>query len=366
MNQQIRWAILVGAGYYRSGGHLGGARDAARVRTYLTSRNYNSRYFHLRYLTSTAPDDWKKQAKTDWPKTKREAGERQGDWPKEEPVDWPICSNITDALETVLASAKIGDLVYFHFSGHGDSGTSALVDCAGDVLDPSILTSYVEKMADVGIILTVVLDCCYSGGVQSTETTMAARYPGLGGLPRYNLLAACSAYQTAAEDITRIVYAESDPDGRSGGSLTIALLEALHDNPDRTLAMIHRLAFYRCYRAPYWTVPMLMEKDNYGYCFFDTKQISSPKSTAAHWDSNNTVQLAAGEAHGVAEGFLYAIYSWDTTNFTPQDRKIRVTEVSPLTSKAELYVGQAPDDWETLACQAIRIDSRMGPLTHWI
>ncbi|KAF4436509.1 hypothetical protein F53441_13230 [Fusarium austroafricanum] len=91
----------------------------------------------------------------------------------------PTYKNITSALEDVARISSKGDFVYIHYSGHGACATTMFGDLREDIdhcLVPydiahggkylrdlefgALLQDIVEK----GVLLTVVLDSCYSGG----------------------------------------------------------------------------------------------------------------------------------------------------------------------------------------------------------
>lgn len=97
----------------------------------------------------------------------------------------PTYANITDALK-VPAGAKKGDLMYVHFSGHGGRATTifdsslknsdldeALVPvdiaCGGNYIRDLELGMLLQDLETAGLIVTVVLDCCHSGGAVRGE-----------------------------------------------------------------------------------------------------------------------------------------------------------------------------------------------------
>lgn len=97
----------------------------------------------------------------------------------------PTYANIIDALR-VPYGAKEGDLMYIHFSGHGGRATTifdsnlknsnldeALVPvdiaCGGNYLRDLELGMLLQDLETAGLIVTVVLDCCHSGGAVRGE-----------------------------------------------------------------------------------------------------------------------------------------------------------------------------------------------------
>ena len=89
-------------------------------------------------------------------------------------------ANILAQLEKLVAGAKAGDILFFHYSGHGSQyPDNADADHEPDGLDEIICPidlNWQDKMirdddlnrifdkVPVGVNLTVVLDCCNSGG----------------------------------------------------------------------------------------------------------------------------------------------------------------------------------------------------------
>lgn len=96
--------------------------------------------------------------------------------------------NIMDRLEWLVAGAQPGDVLFFHFSGHGsqiiDTNYDADVEPDGkdEIICPIDLDWRTKVIRDEdmrkvfdklpeGVNLTVVLDCCHSGsGIDSAES----------------------------------------------------------------------------------------------------------------------------------------------------------------------------------------------------
>src|SRR5262245_59663240 len=93
----------------------------------------------------------------------------------------PTYENLVAAFAELLRRAGPGDRVLIHYSGHGGRTPTAYPEVKGDGgLDESLvpydanagarhlrdveLNCLLHRMADKGLIVTAVLDCCHSGG----------------------------------------------------------------------------------------------------------------------------------------------------------------------------------------------------------
>ncbi|KAL6839318.1 hypothetical protein ACP4OV_030990 [Aristida adscensionis] len=98
-----------------------------------------------------------------------------------EPPAMPTGANIRGALERLVADARPGDALFFHFSGHGnrmpaetgdddDTGfDECITPCDHNPIQDQDLKEIVAKVPD-GCRFTIVLDSCHSGGmVESTK-----------------------------------------------------------------------------------------------------------------------------------------------------------------------------------------------------
>lgn len=112
----------------------------------------------------------------------------------------PTYQNIVDALAKIPTYARKGDMVYIHFSGHGAEATTVFPTLKGDekvdhALVPSDINSggqYVrdleirylldEIVRDEDVLLTVVLDCCHSGGAVRGDDDENAGWEGVRGI----------------------------------------------------------------------------------------------------------------------------------------------------------------------------------------
>ncbi|KAI1413914.1 caspase domain-containing protein [Hypoxylon sp. FL1857] len=141
----------------------------------------------------------------------------------------PTYRNIVKELSKVPTKSKEGDLVYIHFSGHGarsttifpdlkDGGLKALdeslVPCditrGGIYLRDLELGALLEDMVSARLVVTLVLDCCHSGG--------AVR--GSDGTREWNIRAVSDVYKSDANTDKPINMAKIAALGRRDSWLT--------------------------------------------------------------------------------------------------------------------------------------------------
>jgi uncharacterized caspase-like protein len=148
------WAVLIGINFYLDLKHLQGCvRDVGHIKQYLETLLTP---VHVSTFTASVPVDLDSR------------------YPAKELDSWPTFKNVTSRLAKITAEAKPGDLVYFHFSGHGaqtrataleysnkNVGDLALVlfdDIHGSrYLQGLCLAHILNDMVKRGLIVTLVL-----------------------------------------------------------------------------------------------------------------------------------------------------------------------------------------------------------------
>eukprot|EP01057_Protomagalhaensia_wolfi_P005127 Protomagalhaensia_wolfi_Nauph_80__5126@NODE_547_length_2329_cov_13_934934_g407_i0_p1_GENE_NODE_547_length_2329_cov_13_934934_g407_i0NODE_547_length_2329_cov_13_934934_g407_i0_p1_ORF_typecomplete_len500_score91_42Peptidase_C14/PF00656_22/5_5e58Raptor_N/PF14538_6/8_1e05Peptidase_C13/PF01650_18/0_0064DUF1296/PF06972_11/0_17HOIPUBA/PF16678_5/0_21G_path_suppress/PF15991_5/5_9DUF3824/PF12868_7/6_8e03DUF3824/PF12868_7/0_43_NODE_547_length_2329_cov_13_934934_g407_i0681567 len=165
------------------------------------------------------------------------------------PIYLPTKKNILKAMEWLVKDAQTGDVLFFHYSGHGSQKPSldgytyeqdgldetiCPLDFrkAGEIRDDE-MASIMQKDLPAGVRLFCVMDCCHSGtGLDlpyvcdvedDTWIKLNTKYKSKGDV---TLLAGCQSDQTSADLTLRCGK-------RAGGALTLALLSALSMKPFR-------------------------------------------------------------------------------------------------------------------------------------
>lgn len=283
----------------------------------------------------------------------------------------PTYANIVAQFEAITKLAQAGEQVYIYYSGHGGRPTTIYPELKGaDQNDEGIvpmdigaggrylldveLATLLKRMTDKGLIVTVIMDSCHSGGatrgdaaIRSGEETdtappekesLVAKDEELiknwktltGGLDgdiawvppanNYVLLAACRPNEYAYE------YAF---DGKERhGALTYWLIQTLATSStglsfrklyDRVCAQIQS-------KFPQ-QLPMLVGDG--------TRAVFGNENLPHHYsvivssvDSNQKqITLNAGLAHGLSSGTRFAIYPLNATDFSNRQQQLAIVEI---------------------------------------
>lgn len=307
--------------------------------------------------------------------------------PPEKPQQWPTYENMVDALRTLTRNAEPGDQVFLHYSGHGGRTPTCLPEIKGkNGLDEALvpidignstarylrdveLARLLKEMTDKGLVVTVVMDCCHSGGVaraaRRSETNMAirgvdfvdstprpdsaidaaelsaawgertaARGPeALRGLAsqadalKYTLFAACrpseSAYEAVFEGTER------------NGALTYWLLDSLRElSPELTYRTIYNRLLARIHSQFEQQTPLLQgEADRVAFGEAALPQVSS--AVVMNVDAGGKlVRLNAGAANLVRAESRFSVFPAGTEDFSQTKRQIAIVEVRKVEADA--------------------------------
>ncbi|KAL7934284.1 caspase domain-containing protein [Trichoderma chlorosporum] len=352
------WAILVGLDYYRHEKCLqGSVRDVLTMKEYLEA---GPDPVDIAMLTATPPLD------------------SSSCFPQEDQRSWPTKSNLENKLIRVIQNAKPGDFVYIHYSGHGarepsrDKAAHQLGNLALTLFENDehgisyfkgeLLGKCLSRMVREGFLVSVVLDCCFSGSVMGTGdirgvgirsvdydpviaaatppehqdflSSYDADYPLRDSMLQpnqwfvnpdgYTIISACGPHETAHELEVKSV-------GRRG-ALSYFLIETLHALRSRGVEITHE-SLYEYMRIKFhifWPQQTPMRYGNKNFSFFSGPITTSSTPFTNIYTNGDSLCLDVGEAHGVHVGDTYTLHPPDW------QRDIGVQEGStPVTARVE-------------------------------
>ena len=314
-----------------------------------------------------------------------------------EPRDrWPTYENMVAAFRQLTETARAGDHVYVHYSGHGGRAkTLAPSQKGSDGVDEALVPTDIHssearylrdielavifrRMVRKGIRLGVVLDSCHSGGAVRGVGNVAVRgigrvdtsprpeaslvatphelaqtwneltksgtrnvSLGSGWLPEpegYVLLAACRPTESAYE------YAFSG--NERNGALTYWLLDSVGKlGLGQSTKTLHERILAKVHSQFEQQTPQVQGEGQDSLFGVDVSAVSATATaTVLEVDSTNSrVRLtSAGQAFGNRKGAQFAIYPYGTTDFAlPSNRQAiaAITEVG------------ATDSWATITAR---------------
>ncbi|KAE8336266.1 caspase domain-containing protein [Aspergillus arachidicola] len=359
------YAILIGINAYQEKPLEGSVRDVQRMQKHLEKISTS---IQIEILTATRSQD--PEART----------------PIEPQHLWPTHQNVISALTRVVSSAKPGDIVYIHYSGHGTRtgpyhsySNSSAGDLALVLLDErnkgrekylhgAVLAYHLKQMVDKGLVVTLVLDCCFSATVYRaddsrtrylpynpeplleamtlTETlpeekTVSSEYRDACMLPNwlidpdgYAILAACGPHEMAKE---------IDPGtGQMQGALSYFLLSFLEISGLGTRHdIIHKYlgSKFREMRV-HEQSPVLYGNRNQTF-FHQSKFEDSGPVIPMIMGRDARLLLSVGDAHGVRMGDCFGVrrVNLAENSHREQSVSVRVVQVGGLTSRIEPLEG---------------------------
>jgi hypothetical protein len=365
------YAILIGIDAYPSNPLRSCVRDVDTIKTLLQRRLMSS--VHIQSLTASEEPDARGDMKTKDPELEH---------------GWPTSRNVALAFEKVKSKAMPGDFVYIHYSGHGTrmkpcwdlsnklTGDLALVLLKGDqspdmYLRGPKLAGLLKGITDKGLVVTLVLDCCFSASVYRDSNTGAhvrflpddfpgdldpSTYPQdpvndlidratrsgnrdgsmqdnwLMGPDRYTILAACGPQEMAKGGFD--VFEKEKP----YGALSYFLSKSLSEHGlTRRHKHIHRhiCATFRQQCVP--QNPVLYGNGEQG--FFGKVVQGGGTRAVCVVKRAEMIQLLAGRAHGLREGDRFTLApSTSMDNSVAKGAYVaEIVQAGPLTSGLRLF-----------------------------
>ncbi|HMB90559.1 MAG TPA: caspase family protein [Rhodothermales bacterium] len=270
----------------------------------------------------------------------------------------------------LVANAQPGDIVVFHYSGHGSQLNDETDGDELDGVDETIVPSDSDREGtrdirddeinallaeiDPAASITLIFDSCHSGTVtrdleggrartidrdslltRRTATRGASGSEGLADRTlSYVLLSGARSDQLAKE------FRE---DGKAYGALTYFLTETLN-RADSALTYTDLRDIVQSQITTRFAnqSPQLEGPSSDSYVFSTASSLAQPHVTVRPLDSEVRLQVQAGAVHGMTKGSVFEIYPPGTKRFDTQNAAIaraRLTRVDAFTSEAEVLSG---------------------------
>lgn len=300
--------------------------------------------------------------------------------PGEPHEQWPTYENIVGAFRRLIEEGRAGDHVYIHYSGHGGRSPTLLPELKGengfdeslvptDIGNPGTrylrdieVAKLLKTMVDAGLVVTVVLDSCHSGGAtrnhgavvrglnvvdvtaRPTASLVGSREEladtwrvltnggkrnvslGSGWLPEpegYVLLAACRPSESAYE------YAFNGKE--SNGALTYWLLDSLQTmGLSVTYKNIHDRLVAKIHSQFKDQTPQLQGEGDRVVFGGDRVPPQYAVTILQVDESRGRVLLATGQSQGVSEGARFSVYERGATDLTSPEARVAVAKISAL------------------------------------
>ena len=293
----------------------------------------------------------------------------------------PTRQNIVDSFRSLGKMAPEGAQVYIHYSGHGGRAKTVYPDIKGENgIDEALVPTDIEtsegqylrdlelaqllkELVDKKLVVTLVLDCCHSGGATRGDVAirgvegvddkplqaafepvappevLAATWHSLtekgtrglkaAGLPEsrdYVLLAGCRQNELSYE------YAFNRETGERNGALTYWLLDTLRQqNPGQTYKDLFDRINAKIHSQFPQQTPILMGEVNrviFGDDFAETVDTVPVLKVEKDAETGKMqAKLGVGQVNGVAKGAEFAIYPRSITDLKNKENRVALARI---------------------------------------
>ncbi|MEM9090059.1 MAG: caspase family protein [Cyanobacteria bacterium P01_F01_bin.53] len=293
--------------------------------------------------------------------------------------------NIVRAFTDITNSAKAGDQIYIHYCGHGGRATTRYpelkgegqndeglvptdIGTAGHYVRDIEMATLLKRMTDKGMMVTMVLDSCHSGGAtrgdcgvrgssevdtdtKTAESLVASREELLANWrsltdgsgptnssasrqtnwipesPQYVVLAACRPSELAFEYVVN-----KGANGKERhGALTYWMIDTLttFGNEISYRALHDRVSAKIQSKFPA-QLPMLMGDAERIILESDRKTRPYTATVLGTNAESSSVSLSAGQPQGTTRGARFAIYPLSTQDFTDKSLQQAIVEITKV------------------------------------
>ncbi|MBD2183407.1 caspase family protein [Planktothrix sp. FACHB-1355] len=316
-----------------------------------------------------------------WKLTASISNPKEPSKPLESPEKLPTRQNMIDAFRKLKEEAPKGSQVYIHYSGHGGRAKTVFPSIKGeDGIDEGLvptdigtsegqylrdldLRQLLKELVDKGLIVTVVLDCCHSGGATrgdveirggegiddkplqpgqelvapvetlaetwrsvTEETPRGLKPSGLRAARDYVLLAACRENEFAYE------YAFNRETKERNGALTYWLLDTLRQqNPGQTYNDLFERINAKIHSQFPQQTPISMGEvnrtifgDEFAEIVHAVPVLKVEKDTET---GEMQAKLGVGQVNGVAKGAEFAIYPRTVTDLKNKENRTAIATI---------------------------------------
>lgn len=270
----------------------------------------------------------------------------------------------------LVANATAGDIVVFHYSGHGSQLNDDQDGDESDGLDETLVPSDSDREGtrdirddelnaliaelDPAVQVTLIFDSCHSGTVTRDVEGGRARSLDRDSLltQRVSTRGASQTEGLSTPDMSYVLLSgarsdqlakEFEKNGQSYGALTYFLTETL-SQADSAMTYTDLRDIVQGQIATRFADqnPQLEGPSSSNFVFSETSSLAQPHVLVHPLEDAARVEVQAGKVHGMTVGSVFEIYPPGTKRFDVQSTPIaraKITQVEAFTSEAELLSG---------------------------